>query len=615
MQALSNWLMSGESRWGLSNRAWLALVLIALLAMAPGLSSLPVMDRDEARYAQAASQMMETGDYVDIRFQESARHVKPAGIYWMQVISALPFGGADAEIWAYRLPSLLGMLIAVIGTAWLGARLFGAQVGVTAGILLAVAVMSQVEARTAKTDAMLLAAGVLAQIGLIMMLLKAEAGEKLKFIGWPLLFWAASGAAIMIKGPIITMVSALTLLGYFAFKHHANWLFSLFGLAVVIEVAKLLGLDFLPGGIAVMLGGLSGIFVFDLIRDSETRSALAKFHWFKGLAVLAAIALPWLIAINIATDGAFLQESVGHALFGKVGEADDSHGGPFLYHTLLSPAMFWPGAALLGLAILAGWAGRKSPEVRLLIVWALPTWIVFEFVQTKLPHYVLPAFPAMAVLAGIGLSRFGELVTGWKSKALHIVWIVLAMVAGLAIAAVPTYGAIELGETDQLLPYLASGAGLLAVIAIGWFALRPGLDRLLSVSGLAALTYLLAFGFAIPSVDAAWPSNRVDRIVDQLTGCDAFPAATAGYREPSNVFYLGTFTDLTDGAGAADHLLAYRDCGIAVVDASERDAFLTALGDHELRTLGQVDGVNLVKGDEMSLEIVTLEESRVSAPD
>ncbi|MEE2525918.1 glycosyltransferase family 39 protein [Hyphobacterium sp. HN65] len=614
MQALSNWLFSGESRWGLTYRAWLVLALIALLAMAPGLSSQPVMDRDEARYAQAATQMMETGDYVDIRFQEDPRHVKPAGIYWMQVLSALPFGGADADIWAFRLPSLIGMLIAVFGTAWLGARLFGPQVGLTAGLLLAVALMSQVEARTAKTDGMLLAAGVLAQIGLIMMLLKAEAGERLKFIGWPLLFWAASGAAIMIKGPIITMVSALTLLGYFAFKHHANWLFSLFGLAVVIEVLKLLGLEFLPGGIAVMMGGLAGIFVFDLIRDQETRSALGKFHWLKGLTVLAAIALPWLIAINIATDWGFLQESVGHALFGKVGEADDSHGGPFLYHSMLSPAIFWPGSALLGLAILAGWAGRKSPDVRLLIVWALPTWIVFEFVQTKLPHYVLPAFPALALLAGIGLSRIGELLTGWKSKTLHFAWIGTAMIAGLVIAAIPIYGAIELGDDELMFAYIALGTGIVAVIAIGWLALRPDIDRIVPVTGLAALTYLFAFGFAIPSVEAAWPSSRVHAIVEGLQGCDAYPAATAGYREPSNVFYLGTHTALTDGAGAADHLLAYRDCGIAVVDASEREAFMTAIEGHALRTLGHVAGVNLVKGDELSLDILTLDESRVSAP-
>jgi len=614
MRGFSDWLMIGPSRWGMSIRAWLVLAFIALLAMSPGLSSLPVMDRDEARYSQASSQMIETGDYVDIRFQENPRHVKPAGIYWMQALSAMPFGGADADIWAFRLPSLIGSLIAVFGTAWLATRLFGPQVGLAAGLLMATALMMQIEARTAKTDAMMLAAGVLAQIGLMMMLLKAEAGERLKFIGWPLLFWAASGVAIMIKGPIIAMVSALALIGYFIFKTHAKWLFVLFGAAILIEILKLVGLEFLPGGIAVLMGGMAGLFVFEMVRNKDTRTALAKFHWIKGLLVLSAIALPWLIAINIATDGAFLQESVGHALFGKVGEADDSHGGPFLYHTMLSPAMFWPGSALLGLALLAAWAGREKPEIRFLIMWALPTWIVFEFVQTKLPHYILPAFPAMAMLAAIGLMQLPELLKGWKSKTLHRLWIALSVIAGIAIAAVPLAGAVQLGEIDRLPAYIATGFGLLGVVGLIWFMLKPGLPRLVPLSGLIAVQYLVVFGFAIPAVDAAWPSNRVAQIVNTLEGCDAYPAATAGYREPSNVFYLGTDVALTDGAGAAANLLLHPDCGIAVVDASEFEAFDTALAGQGVRVLGQVTGVNLVKGDGLILNIYTLEESRIHLP-
>ncbi|WP_394692791.1 ArnT family glycosyltransferase [Hyphobacterium sp.] len=613
MQALSDWLMAGPARWGLSIRAWLVLAFIALLAMSPGLTSMPVMDRDEARYSQASTQMIETGDYVDIRFQENPRHVKPAGIYWMQALSALPFGGTDADIWAFRLPSLIGSLIAVFGTAWLATRLFGPQAGLAAGLLMATAMMMQVEARTAKTDAMLLAAGVLAQTGLMMMLLKAEAGERLKFIGWPLLFWAASGAAIMIKGPIIAMVSALALIGYFIFKHHAKWLFILFGAAFLIEILKLAGLGFLPGGIAVLLGGMAGLFVFVLVLYTDTRSALAKFHWVKGLLVLSAIALPWLIAINIQTDWGFFQEAVGHALFGKVGVADDSHGGPFLYHSLLSPAMFWPGSALLGLALLAAWAGRSKPEIRFLIMWALPTWIVFEFVQTKLPHYVLPAFPALAILAAAGLMQVPALLAGWKAKTLHFVWIGLAVVAGLAIAAIPTYGALELNETHPEIAYAATALGALCAMVLIWFAVKPGLARLLPLSAIVAVQYLVAFGLAIPSVDAAWPSNRVARIVETLEGCESFPAATAGYREPSNVFYLGTDVALTDGAGAAASLLLHPECGIAVVDATERAGFDAALAEQNVRLLGQVQGVNMVKGDELALDILTLEGSQVRA--
>ncbi|WP_421790381.1 ArnT family glycosyltransferase [Hyphobacterium sp.] len=614
MQKLTDWLFAGETRWGMTPRAWIALAVLAVITLGSGISSMPVMDRDEARYSQAATQMMETGDYVDIRFQDAPRHVKPAGIYWMQVITTSPFGGPEAGIWAFRIPSLLGALIAVFGTAWLGARFFGPQAGLAAGVMMAAAIMLQVEARTAKTDAMLLATGVLAQIGLMMMLLRAEAGERLKFIGWPLLFWAASGAAIMIKGPIITLVSALTIIGYFILKHYARYFWGLIAVATVLELLNLAGVTFLPGGIPALMGGLAGAFVFDLIRNADTRSVLAKFHWIKGLIALSALALPWLIAINLATDWGFLQESVGHALFGKVGEADDSHGGPFLYHSLLSPAMFWPGSALIGLAILAAWALRAKPEVRYLIVWIVPTFVVFEMVQTKLPHYVLPVYPAIALLAAAGLMQIGDILKGGKAKALHFAWIGLAVIAGLAIAAVPLYGAMELGSDDLTLPIAAGIAGLVTIAALIWFALKPRLDRLLPVAGLAALQYALAFGFAIPSVNEAWPSDRMARLVAQLDGCEIYPAATAGYREPSNVFHLGTTVALTDGAGAAAHLMFNPDCGIAAVDAAEQAAFLEAMDGLALRELGQVDGVNLVKGDELSLRLVTLETSNVTLP-
>jgi 4-amino-4-deoxy-L-arabinose transferase-like glycosyltransferase len=252
-------------------------MIVAVLAHFPGLFSIPAMDRDEARYSQASRQMMETGDYVDIRFQGDPRHVKPSGIYWLQVITTQPFGGEDAPIGAHRLPSFFGSIIAVALTAWLGARLFSPGVGLIAGLVMALSLAMQIEARTAKTDAALLAAGMFAQVALAMLMLKVEEAKP-KFWGWPAMLWAGTGAAIAIKGPIFFMVTALTLIGYVVLK-----------------------------------------------RDPKL---LLKIRPLPGLALALAIFLPWLIAINIQTDWGFFKESVGHALFGKVGVADDSHGGP-----------------------------------------------------------------------------------------------------------------------------------------------------------------------------------------------------------------------------------------------------------------------------------------------
>ena len=92
------------------------IVLITLFALVAGLSGLmtvPPLDRDESRFVQATTQMIETGDYVRIRFQDEERNKKPVGIYWLQAGSVLTFADVeDRPLWAYRLPSLLGAMLA-----------------------------------------------------------------------------------------------------------------------------------------------------------------------------------------------------------------------------------------------------------------------------------------------------------------------------------------------------------------------------------------------------------------------------------------------------------------------------------------------------------------------
>src|SRR3978361_697558 len=106
---------SFSARWVAGARPFIFLLLACLLLYVPGLVSIPVLDRDEARFAQASRQMLETGDFLRIRFQEEARNKKPAGIYWLQAASVSLFSSASSkEIWPYRVPSLLGAIGAVL---------------------------------------------------------------------------------------------------------------------------------------------------------------------------------------------------------------------------------------------------------------------------------------------------------------------------------------------------------------------------------------------------------------------------------------------------------------------------------------------------------------------
>ncbi len=149
-------------------RAAAALIVLSLLLFTPGLFSLQPMDRDEPRFAQASKQMLETRDFIDIRFQDEARHKKPVGIYWLQsaVVGAADAAGVpDAlrTIGLYRLPSWLAAIGSVLVMYW-GALAFLSRRGAfVAAALLSSTVLLGVEARLAKTDATLLFTCLVAQ--------------------------------------------------------------------------------------------------------------------------------------------------------------------------------------------------------------------------------------------------------------------------------------------------------------------------------------------------------------------------------------------------------------------------------------------------------------------
>src|SRR5436309_14649123 len=120
--------MGSIDGWLAGFRPYLLLAGFCLLLYAPGIAAIPPLDRDEARFAQASRQMLETGDFLRIRFQDEARNKKPAGIYWLQAASVAAFSAPESSaIWPYRLPSIIGALGAVLLTFALGGALFARE--------------------------------------------------------------------------------------------------------------------------------------------------------------------------------------------------------------------------------------------------------------------------------------------------------------------------------------------------------------------------------------------------------------------------------------------------------------------------------------------------------
>src|ERR1700743_2298648 len=190
-------------------RTTVFLVLCGLVIFLPGFFTIPAIDRDEARFAQATKQMVETGDFVDIRFQDEVRYKKPVGIYWMQAAAvktaaALGLPNAQLRIWVYRIPSLIGAAGAVLLTYWAGLAFVTRRGAALAALMMCSCVVLNGEARLAKTDAMLLLTVVAAMGALGRVYLSWQRGEDSEHPpwSWPAIFWTALAGGIPLKGQL-----------------------------------------------------------------------------------------------------------------------------------------------------------------------------------------------------------------------------------------------------------------------------------------------------------------------------------------------------------------------------------------------------------------------------
>src|SRR3989440_2310206 len=325
---------------GSHTRAAAVLLIVALLGFLPGLFSIPPIDRDEARFAQATKQMVESGDYIDIRYQDEVRYKKPVGIYWLQagVVRAAEAVGvpqARSTISLYRIPSLIGAIGAVLLT-YLAALVFVTRRGAfLAGLMMASCVLLNIEARLAKTDAVLLMCCVAAMGVMARAYLTQSTGRDIPW-SHALVLWTALAGGILLKGPLILMVVGAAALFLVIADRSARWLLRLRPLVGVLWVRLLV--------------------------------------------------LPWFVAIMGRAGGSFLQGSVGQDLFAKIFHGQETHGAPPGYYLLLFWVTFWPAAPLAAVAAPAVWRRRGEPALRFLLAWLLPCWILFGLGVTKLPH-------------------------------------------------------------------------------------------------------------------------------------------------------------------------------------------------------------------------------------
>jgi 4-amino-4-deoxy-L-arabinose transferase-like glycosyltransferase len=422
--------------------------------------------------------------------------------------------------------------------------------------MMAGSVLLNVEARLAKTDAVLLftvitAMGVLARAYLLPR--KRDEGQtpRATRLSWylPAIFWTALAAGILDKGPLIVMFVGVTALTLSIIERSARWLKALRPL---------------PGTI-----------------------------W------LLALVLPWFVAICLRDGSAFLVDSVGHDMLAKIGGGQETHGAPPGSYILLFFVTFFPGSALALPAAPAIWIARRESAACFLLAWLLPSWIVFELVPTKLPHYVLPLFPAIAILiAGV---IEGKVLSQRPSLTRATIW---WFIVPIVFSAVGIAGAIVIDHNLRLAawPFFA------AAIVCGLFAWRLYEDdgaehSFMRAMGVAILTAIGMSGIVLPSLAPAFPSVALAKVLRDAS-CPFPVAASSGYEEPSLVFLAGTVTRLTDPAEAADFLLG-GGCRFAFIEGRVERTFALRAEAIGLRYKAgpRIEGYNISNGRKISVAV------------
>jgi 4-amino-4-deoxy-L-arabinose transferase-like glycosyltransferase len=394
------------------------------------------------------------------------------------------------------------------------------------------------ETHQGKTDAMLLATIVAAQGALWQL----YAGEK-KWCYF-LTLWIAAGMGTMIKGPVAPMIVALTTLSLMA------W-------------------------------------------DRRIDLFIAMKPWF-GIPLFLLIVSPWFYAISQETGSNFIADSFMEDILPKLVGAQESHGAPPSYYAMLVWVMFWPAVFFLLPALYHGWKYKTNSNIRFLLAWLIPTWLFFELVPTKLPHYVLPTYPALALLIAWYLYQHFERSTLQKINAIIGSIIAVALAGGFIALPIITE------KTFHPFSLIAVGGIVLVLFAV-WRHTLPTSKRLIFATLGVVITFGSVFQFIFPSLDHIWISKRIQQATHTYIA-EETQIISVGYSEPSLVFLMGTGIMLTSAEDAAARIKQRSAPTLLLLEERHAQAFHEGYSDLP-KPVGKVEGLNYSKAKPVSIAI------------
>jgi 4-amino-4-deoxy-L-arabinose transferase-like glycosyltransferase len=496
-------------------RRWIAVVpvVLGLLAWFGPLGLRELFDPDEGRYAEIPREMLASGDWLVPRLNDLLYFEKPPLQYWLTAIaySVLGVGAFSARLW----PALAGVL--TLGVVFVTARrLGGVLAGVIAAWVLASSLLFVGLAHVLTLDMgvtffLTLALGAL--IGALDVRLDARA----RYV-WALAMWASMALAVLSKGLIGVVLPGLALAACLALERNLR--------------------------------------------------VLAHLRWGSGLAVFAAIAVPWFALVAQRHPDFLAFFFVGEHLQRFTAAGHARPGGWYFFVAVLALGTL-PWIALQGRGLRDAWRAAPAPgsllnAPRLLLAWSVTITVFFSLSRSKLPAYVLPVLPAMAVLAGLAAVRAPH-------AALRGTWAIAAGCGVALLAAIPfvhrlpRMGAVA-GD-DPLVPWIVTAAAaMIASALLARFALRRDGPRVtvLALGTLVAVQCLLAGAQSISATFTARPL------------LETAAAAARGFAPGAPFYSVGMFDQtLPLLRGQPVTIVAYRDEFAFGIDHAPHKAIAT----------------------------------------
>lgn len=502
-------------RWTSGWRGLLVAALVALVAALPGLA-LPVIDREEARTAQSTAQMLATGDFIAINFQDQIRQGQAVGVYWPQAASVALFSSAEARaIWPYRIPSLIGAVLAAVACAWGAAAFWGGRTGVLAGGGLGATLLASTIGALAIPDAVAAGAATLAMAAMAR-IYASQDGEVRAGRRVLIAFWAGLSAAVLAGG----------------------WS---------------------PGAMVVLTGALLAL------RDRGRLEWTRRLGWAWGLLLIAAVAGPWVIAITVTTDGTFWTMR------------PEGAGLSALPRTVAALFATFPLIALIPAAAVFAWRHRAERGVAFALAWLAAGLILFELRPAANLGDALLFYPPIAWLAAAAWGREAGPPARWLGAVLALVGAAGLVVAVIYLLKV--YGDADDRGSGLMTAALLGGAGAACAIAVVRRRLPPLLvAAAFSIVGQGLLVgdLLPRLDMLWPSQRVVAKLEALG--LDPTDGLVQGPVTVAGYDEPSLVFALGAETEFADARAAARAINEGRPAIVEARDEAEFRALLERFG-------------------------------------